>query len=77
MADLDPRTLRWAARKIEKDAQLTYDARDEGPAEDTARWKRLDSAAGALSSFGRFLADEARAIERKRKTSRKSGGHRG
>lgn len=67
--ELDARTLRWAARKAESEAQLTYDMRDSLPAEHADRWKRLDKVAGALSSFGRFLSDEARrvaSVERKR-----------
>lgn len=65
---LDARTLRWAARKAETEAQLTYDSRDELPAELTARWKELDQMAGSLSSFAGYLLTEARAIKRKAKT---------
>jgi hypothetical protein len=70
---LDPKTLRWAARKAEKEAQITYDSRDATPAALEVRWRELDTVARELSSFGRYLATEARIIEaaaKKRKAKR-------
>lgn len=70
---LDPKTLRWTARKAEKEAQITYDSRDSLAAGSSARWHELDNVARELSSFGRYLATEARAIEaaaKKRKAKR-------
>lgn len=67
---LDPYTLRWCARKAEAEAQLTYDSRDALPAELPERWRVLDSTASALSSFGRFLTTEARALKPAKRTKR-------
>lgn len=64
MADLDQRTLRWVSRLLAKE-EASLERRD------------IIGAATSVYLLRRRILQEARSIERKRKTTRKSGGRRG
>lgn len=81
MADLDPRTLRWAARRLRREstysiALVISDIKANGREGNIDR-EVVRAWGGCADEFSRQFITQARAIERKRKTPRKSGGRHG